>query len=68
MFPRRGRTPGITGVRVVYRIITDLCVLDVHPGSPLRLVEIAPGHTADDVTRKTACPVDVASGLVEMAV
>jgi len=49
----------LTGVRVVNRIITDLCVLDVRPGRPLLLVELAPGHSADDVRRLTACEVEV---------
>ncbi len=58
----------LTGVRVVQRIITDLCVLDVKPEGGLRLVEIAPGHTADDVAAKTDCDVEVPTGVVEMAV
>ena len=39
----------LTGKAVVQRIITDLCVLDVTPEG-LRLVELAPGVTRDDVT------------------
>jgi 3-oxoacid CoA-transferase subunit B len=56
----------LTGVRVVHRIITDLCVLDVRPGQPLRLVEVAPGHTADEVRKLTACEVEAAPGVPEM--
>ena len=41
-----------TGRGVVQRIITDLCVLDVTPDG-LRLVELAPGVTEDDVREKT---------------
>ena len=41
-----------TGLRVVQRIITDLCVIDVTPEG-LRLVELAPGVTADEVDEKT---------------
>ena len=52
----------LTGVRVVHRIITDLCVLDVRPGRPLLLVEVAPGHDAEDVKQRTACEVEVPSG------
>jgi 3-oxoacid CoA-transferase subunit B len=42
----------LTGVRCVHRIITDYCVLDV-TGSGLRLVELAPGVTADEVQKMT---------------
>ena len=38
----------LTGVACVNRIITDYCVLDVTPEG-LRLVELAPGVTAEDV-------------------
>jgi 3-oxoacid CoA-transferase subunit B len=41
-----------TGRRVVQRIITDLCVLDVTPDG-LRLVELAPGVALCEVRRKT---------------
>jgi len=42
----------LTGVGVVNRIITDLCVIDVTPAG-LTLVELAPGVTKEDVTMKT---------------
>jgi 3-oxoacid CoA-transferase subunit B len=42
----------LTGVGVVDRIITDLCVLDVTPHG-LKVVELAPGVTRDDVQEKT---------------
>jgi 3-oxoacid CoA-transferase subunit B len=42
----------LTGTRVVNRIITDLCVLDVTK-ERLQLVELAPGVSAADVRAKT---------------
>lgn len=42
----------LTGARVVSRIITDLCVLDV-TSSGLRLVELAPEVSFDEVQSKT---------------
>jgi len=45
-----------TGRGVVQRIITDLCFIDVTPaseGGGLRLVELAPDITKDEVREKT---------------
>jgi 3-oxoacid CoA-transferase subunit B len=57
----------LTGVRVVQRIITDLCVLDVRPGQPMLLAEIAPGESPETVVEKTGCEVEVpAGGVPEM--
>ncbi len=42
----------LTGVRCVNRIITDYCVLDVTPAG-LKLVELAPGVTAEEVQSMT---------------
>ncbi len=42
----------LTGKGVVNRIITDLCVLDVVPGG-LKLLELVPGVTLDEVKAKT---------------
>ena len=50
----------LTGQRVVNRIITDLCVLDVLP-SGLELVELAPGVTLEQVQAVTDA--SIVSGL-----
>ncbi len=46
----------LTGVGVVNRIITDLAVLDVTPNG-LKLLELAPGVTREELNAKTGCPV-----------
>ena len=53
----------LTGRRCVDRIITDLCVFDVLPeGAGLRLIELAPGVTVEEVEDKTGAAFEV--GLV----
>ena len=47
----------LTGVGVVDRIITDLGVMDVTPQG-LRLAELAPGVTRDDIVTRTGCRLD----------
>ncbi len=46
----------LTGVGVVNRIITDLCVLDITPQG-LKLVELAPGVTQDEVQSRTGATI-----------
>ena len=50
-----GCTLPLTGVGVVSRIITDLCVLDVTPEG-LKVVELADGVTQSDLQAKTGVP------------
>ncbi|MBP6863631.1 MAG: CoA transferase subunit B [Candidatus Didemnitutus sp.] len=51
----------ITGKGVVSLIITDLCVFEVKPNAGgLRLIELHPGITLDEVRAKTGAPFDVA--------
>ena len=52
----------LTGRAVVHRIITDLAVIDVTPEG-LRLVELAPGVSVQDVKDATQPPLLVAEGL-----
>jgi 3-oxoacid CoA-transferase subunit B len=52
----RACTLPLTGARVVSRIITDLCVLDVIPGG-LKLVEQAPGVSREEILKKTTASV-----------
>ncbi|HSW11264.1 MAG TPA: CoA transferase subunit B [Solimonas sp.] len=46
----------LTGLGVVNRIITELCVLDVTPQG-LQLVELAPGVDRDTVVARTGAPI-----------
>jgi len=57
----------LTGVKCVDRIITDYCVLDVTPDG-LRLIEVAPGVTAEQVQSMTAPNLTVDANLKEISV
>jgi 3-oxoacid CoA-transferase subunit B len=50
----------LTGAGVVNRIITDLGVLDVTPKG-LKLVEVAPGVTVQEIVQKTGAAVDTSA-------
>ncbi|OYU73554.1 MAG: succinyl-CoA--3-ketoacid-CoA transferase, partial [Burkholderiales bacterium PBB5] len=45
----------LTGLGVVNRIITDLAVIDVTPAG-LKVVEMAPGVTAEELQQKPGAP------------
>jgi 3-oxoacid CoA-transferase subunit B len=52
----RNCTLPLTGTRVVQRVITDLCVLDVTP-TGFEVLELAEGVTRREVEQKTGAPV-----------
>lgn len=57
----------LTGRRCVHRIITDMAVLDVLPGAAgLRLVERAPGVSAEEIRAATEPPLVVDGDVPEM--
>ena len=62
---KRKCTLPVTGLAVVDRIITDLAVIDVTPAG-LKLVELAPGITAEQVTARTEAPLEVGARVPEM--
>ena len=50
----------LTGLGVIDRIITDLGVLDITPKG-LKLVELAPGVTKEEIQAKTGAPIDTSA-------
>ena len=50
----------LTGLGVINRIITDLGVLDITPKG-LRLVELAPVVTKEEIQSKTGAPIDTST-------
>jgi len=50
----------LTGKACVHRVITDLAVIDVVPGTGLVLRELAPGVTVDEVRKATGPELTVA--------
>ena len=56
----------LTGIRCVNRIITELCVFDVHPEQGLTLIELAPGVSIEDVQAVTEPKFAVADSVAEM--
>lgn len=59
---RRTCSLPLTGARVVNRVITDLCVLDITIAG-LRLVELSPGVTFEDAQAKTGAEIQLTSEL-----
>jgi 3-oxoacid CoA-transferase subunit B len=54
----------LTGTRVVQRVITDLCVLDITPAG-FEVVELADGVSREQVEQKTSIPVHFRACLSE---
>lgn len=58
----------LTGVSCVKRIVSDLAVLDVIPGTGFRLVERAPGITVEEIKQKTAGRLIIEGEIKEMSI
>lgn len=63
---KRTCTLPLTGVGVVHRLITDLAVFDIVPGTGLVLIELQPGVTRADVEASTEARFAVADGVAEV--
>lgn len=55
----------LTGVKCVWKIVTDLAVFDVSPTNGLTLTELADGVTVDEIKQKTPTDFSVSQDLVE---
>jgi len=58
----------LTGVRCVKRIVTELAVIDVLPGGGFKLIERAPGVSADEIKSKTAGRLIIEGEIPEMII
>src|SRR5260221_396390 len=58
----------LTGVHCVKRIVSDLAVMDVLPGGGLRLIERAPGVTAEEIRKKTSAKLFIDGEIPEMTI
>ena len=57
----------LTGKAVVDLVITDLCVFEIDRGKRMRLVELAPGVTLEEVKAKTEANFEISESLREIA-
>ena len=57
----------LTGKKVVHEIATDLAYFLVQAEGGLKLIELAPGVTLDEVREKTGCAFEVADPIGSMA-
>ena len=56
----------LTGKKVVHEIATELAYFIVQPTGGLKLIELAPGVTLDEVRKKTGCTFAVADPIGSM--
>jgi 3-oxoacid CoA-transferase subunit B len=62
---RQRCTLPLTGLGVVKRIITDLAVMDV-TATGLEIIELAPGHSLEEVRARTAAPLETSDRLTQV--
>ncbi|MXV50246.1 3-oxoacid CoA-transferase subunit B [Pedobacter sp. HMF7647] len=56
----------LTGIKCIQRIVTELAVLDVLPEGGFKLLEIAPGHTVEDVKNATEGKLIIPDNVLEI--